>query len=410
MEKHGSKDDRNHKSGGDDFMNITMVIGDQLLPVNSGGRQVIYERIKQLHKHNIINLFIITNDSLLNYQKKELESICNDYLIVSYSNGIRRFLKALYKPYSVAKRSSKSIKKTFYDFISCRQTDLIIYEGPQVCEIGIGLSIKQVIDFHNVEFKSLDNITHSLNGLKRLFYKFEVMKLKHYEIKLYKHMNDGFIFISDDDKILFKKCFNCDGTPTLVSPAGNYSNKKEQELNQNIIIVGNMKYLPNSNGVIWFINNVYNKLNNYEGKLYVVGKNPPDNLLKLKSNNIIITGEVSDLSEYYNICSIAVVPIFNGGGIKTKLIEAASYAKLIVSTPSGIVGSKFTKSEVIICNNEEDFINFFTKYKNNLNLYSSYKNNAYKLFCDNYLWDNIMNEYNDFIKGIVNKNDYETNL
>ncbi len=390
-------------------MNILFVIGEQLCPVNSGGRVVIYERIKNLSKTNNVYIFLVSENEIDDFNKQKINQICKDACYSNYDSGMSRLCKSIYLPYSVSKRSSRKINREFDEFISDKHIDVIVYEGPQLCRIGYKSSIKKVIDFHNIEYKSLANITASLKGIKKIIYKYETIKLYLYEKKLYKRVNDAYIFISENDRDLFEKCFGYINVPKIVSPAGCYNhfieNKLEQSPkennNNNIIIVGNMAYLPNSTGAIWFVNNVFSKLENYPGKLYVVGKNPPEELIRLASDKIVVTGEVELLEPYYDKCSIVVVPIFVGGGIKTKLVEATSYKKIILSTEFGVVGSTYDSNDVIICKNDTDFISELNNISYNKPYYEKYVNNSYEKFLNCYEWELIIKEYNDFLKKII---------
>jgi glycosyltransferase involved in cell wall biosynthesis len=76
-------------------------------------------------------------------------------------------------------------------------------------------------------------------------------------------------------------------------------------------------------------------------KIIICGKNLPANYNELKdftSQNIIYAGFVDDINLYFKGADIFINPVTDGGGIKTKLVEALSYGLSVVSTVSGAIG------------------------------------------------------------------------
>ena len=54
--------------------------------------------------------------------------------------------------------------------------------------------------------------------------------------------------------------------------------------------------------------------------------------------NVIITGFVDDISIYFKAADIFINPTVEGGGIKTKLVEALGFNTNAVSTVNGAIG------------------------------------------------------------------------
>ena len=58
---------------------------------------------------------------------------------------------------------------------------------------------------------------------------------------------------------------------------------------------------------------------------------------------------------YMKEADLFIVPIFFGGGVKTKLIEMGCWKKPIVTTEEGRVGTIYTDDDVCIANSPADF-------------------------------------------------------
>jgi polysaccharide biosynthesis protein PslH len=85
-------------------------------------------------------------------------------------------------------------------------------------------------------------------------------------------------------------------------------------------------------------------------KIIICGKGLPDaynNLQQYSTKNITFAGFVDDVSTYFKGSSIFLNPLIDGGGIKTKLVEALGYGMDAVSTRSGAIGVPEK-----ICNNK----------------------------------------------------------
>ena len=69
--------------------------------------------------------------------------------------------------------------------------------------------------------------------------------------------------------------------------------------------------------------------------------------------NIVVTGTVDSIEDYYEHTDIVVIPLTHGGGVKVKVLEALGHGKLVVSTIKGIEGTTFSEwkriTDICIC-------------------------------------------------------------
>ncbi|WP_025720497.1 glycosyltransferase [Paenibacillus sp. 1-18] len=126
-----------------------------------------------------------------------------------------------------------------------------------------------------------------------------------------------------------------------------------------LLFVGGFNHTPNFDGIIWFIDKVlpYIFRDNPNIKLYVVGSNPPEDLMARQSERIIITGYVTDgqLEEYYRQTRLVVVPLRFGAGVKGKVVESLYYQVPLVATSIGAEGLKEANSVMEIADEEQEF-------------------------------------------------------
>lgn len=131
---------------------------------------------------------------------------------------------------------------------------------------------------------------------------------------------------------------------------------------KNVMFVGGFAHTPNIDAVLWFVNNVWDEIKKElpSVKFYIIGSKPTKDILSLASEDIIVTGFVSDdeLKNYYKSTRIAVVPLRYGAGIKGKVVEALYEQIPIITTSVGSEGLFDAENYMTI---EDDANNFACK-------------------------------------------------
>lgn len=128
---------------------------------------------------------------------------------------------------------------------------------------------------------------------------------------------------------------------------------------KDILFVGGFRHLPNADAVLWFISKIWPFVkDSVPGvKFHVVGNHPPEEVLSLASDDVVIHGYVSDaeLDQLYRECSVCVVPLRFGAGVKGKTVEAM-YKKIpLVSTSIGVEGMPGVESYVTVSDSPDGF-------------------------------------------------------
>lgn len=148
---------------------------------------------------------------------------------------------------------------------------------------------------------------------------------------------------------------------------------KDFDFRKDLLFVGGFNHKPNIDAVLWFAQNIFPKILVKYPKLkwYVVGSNPPKEVLNLASSNIIVTGFISDeeLTNMYKKCKIVVVPLRYGAGVKGKVVEAAYNLLPIVTTSIGAEGLSLSEGALNVADSEEEIEKAICDlYENNVEL------------------------------------------
>jgi glycosyltransferase involved in cell wall biosynthesis len=108
-----------------------------------------------------------------------------------------------------------------------------------------------------------------------------------------------------------------------------------------LLFNGAFGYQPNLQALINIINElnpILGKIENFNYKIIICGIGIPENISNSEYENMIIAGFVDDIRMYFMGSDIFLNPVEEGGGIKTKLVEALGDNLNVVSTRNGAVG------------------------------------------------------------------------
>jgi glycosyltransferase involved in cell wall biosynthesis len=128
-----------------------------------------------------------------------------------------------------------------------------------------------------------------------------------------------------------------------------------------LLFVGHLTYPPNVHGVCWLVERVWPALRAALGekaRLTIAGMDPCEAVLQLAATpGVEVLASVPDLGPLYDRATIAVVPIFAGGGTRIKLIEAMARTRAVVSTSLGCEGLGVTSGhELLIADSADEFL------------------------------------------------------
>ncbi|MEO6638539.1 MAG: glycosyltransferase, partial [Ginsengibacter sp.] len=154
---------------------------------------------------------------------------------------------------------------------------------------------------------------------------------------------------------------------------------------------GALDYKPNHDALKNILENINPLLAAYgiEYKIIICGKDLPNEMNDLKdyaAENIIYAGFVDDISLYFKGADIFINPVTDGGGIKTKLVEALGYNLTAVSTKNGALGidEKICNGKLLVSENN-DWPRFTAKMVEAINVTQSIP----VAFFQHFYWDNI---------------------
>jgi len=177
--------------------------------------------------------------------------------------------------------------------------------------------------------------------------------------------------------------------------------REKYKINNDEIILlfnGAFNYGPNLDGLKKITDIINPKLQlkkDFRYKIIICGKDIPVDISSKQYPNIIFAGFVDDVTIYLKAADIFLNPISEGGGIKTKLVEALGNNLNAVSTSNGAIGihPDYCNGKLFISNDNdwEQFANLVIEASN-------YKADMPSIYFDNFYWGFTTKKAAAFIK------------
>ena len=343
-------------------MNILMLCNKSPYPAGEGGPMAMNSIVTGLINagHNVKILAVnsekyhIKEEDIPKSYKKEtnIELVDVDLSIKPIAAFKNLFTD---KSYHVERFISDNFKNKLVEILKNNKYDIVqlemIYMAPYIETIREHSDATIVLRAHNVEHLIWDRIAKKTKfPLKRWYLNHLVRTLRKYEMDVINKV-DGIAAITYRDAAFFR---GETAVPVIDIPFGvnpdEFNPAYEVKDNPTLYHIGSMNWMPNEEGIRWFLNNVWEKVakRNPDLQLNLAGRNMPKWLLRLKKKNVNIVGEVPDAKEFVKNNDIAVVPLLSGSGIRIKIIESMAMGKTVVTTMVGAEGIQYSEYENII--------------------------------------------------------------
>jgi len=243
--------------------------------------------------------------------------------------------------------------------------DVIQFEGLFVASyldaVRKNCDAKLIYRAHNIEHQVWERVAMQKHDpIKRWFIRRVANRIKRYELQQLNIFDAVAVFTGQD-----KNSMDEYGVKNVdIIPVGIDMDHYQPDLSKtefpSLFFLGSLDWMPNREGIEWFLENFHNDLVNGElrSRFYVAGNDIPDQLFDEYDvmGKIYIQGEVDDALEFVNSKSIMIVPLLSGGGMRVKIVEGMAMQKCIISTTLGAEGMLYTDGvNILIANTREEF-------------------------------------------------------
>ncbi len=250
--------------------------------------------------------------------------------------------------------------------------------------------IYNVIDLHYLRTLREYEVKKKTSLLKK------ADRLKKLELQIFNQV-DSVVTFSDREAEIIKE--ELPGKDVTVVPLFIYDEiPAEKQLvpsfgeRKDIVYLGGFNHPPNTDAVKYFVEDIFPLVREKlpDVKIYVIGHNPPEEIKQLLSEDVIITGYVKDLAEYFNKCRVLVAPLRFGAGVKGKLLTSMSYGVPVVTTSVGNEGLNMRdQMECMLTDETKEFAERVIELYSDKEVWEKLSKNAVGFVKDNFSKSNV---------------------
>ncbi|MEM9819821.1 MAG: glycosyltransferase family 4 protein [Bacteroidota bacterium] len=271
--------------------------------------------------------------------------------------------------YHIVRFVSPAFEKKLIDLLNTQSFDVIqmetLYLAPYSPVIRQHSEAKIAMRAHNVEYEIWQRIAQNTVFLPKKWYlNYLTGKLRHFEQSALVHY-DLLVPITQRDLQHFQQMGSQQKaltTPIGIDAARYQPHAQSFQHALSLSFIGSLDWMPNQEGLQWFLREVWPALHQrYPNlSLHVAGRNPPDWMLQMERENIVVHGEVPSAPDFINQHSLMIVPLLSGSGMRVKILEGMALGKVVLTTSVGLEGIDAQhQQEVLIADCVEEWLACF---------------------------------------------------
>jgi len=321
-------------------------------PPVDGGSIAMYHLQKSLHD-NGASLKVLAFNTIK--QLTDINTLDEGYRKMTRIEGI--YLDNRIKPfaalfniftgesYHIIRFVKRDFEEALVKILKAEKFDTIILESlymiPYMDVIREYSKAKVILRTHNIEHLIWKRLAKSEKSkLKKWYLNLLADRLRHYEQWALNRVDGIAAMTKEDEKLLMEMGADI---PIYIAPVGVDTSEYPVYEHPNpklIFHIGAMDWLPNLDGIEWFLKEVWPLVIEKfpTAKLALAGKKMPDYIKAKANESIEVNDFVLDSKKFIGEGGIMIVPLFSGSGMRVKIVEGMAMGKAIVTTSIGAEG------------------------------------------------------------------------
>lgn len=357
------------------------------------GKEFLYNRLPGLQTIHVIEQDIHIRKKPIILLKRVVQSYFGKlpYMVVKFQND------------KMIKEIDILMRDNYFDVVFIDYLNMYSY-GEYIQKNYSKCYQKLILKNHNIEHEIFKQACQKAKFIKKIMLIPIWKKTKVYEENALRNA-DVVLSVCGENTEYFKKINSMAYT---MRPTFDFHECQRKYLDNNkLLYVGNLSWKANFEGIQWFVKYVLPLvLDVYpDVTLDIVGSGNIENPFK-DINYVKWLGYVEDISNLYEKYQIFVVPLFEGSGIRIKILEAFNYEIPVVSTEHACntIGVQDGR-EICIANSAEEFSKAIKELLSNKNKCFSMVQQAKSFLKSNFSTVVRRQEMNSIISEIIKNDD-----
>jgi glycosyltransferase involved in cell wall biosynthesis len=387
-------------------MRILWVKSDFLHPTTRGGQIRTLEIVKRLHSRHQVHYIAYDNPAQPEGLQRAGE-YCSHAYPVTLDVPPRRSLKFVAQlagnltssmPLSLSRYCSAAMRDQIAKVLNAAQFDSVVCDflapAPNFADMS-GVVLFQ----HNVESMIWRrHVEQAPDPVRKAYFKMQADRMFDWERRMCQAAG-RVIAVSPQDATVMRELFGVEADSVATGVDLDYFRRPpDAPHNADLVFVGSMDWLPNSDGVHYFVREILPLIwqRKPDCTLAVVGRSPSPAVLALgqQDSRIQVTGTVPDVRPWLWGASASIVPLRIGGGTRLKIYEAMAAATATVSTSIGAEGLDVTHpANIRLADTPQDFADQCVALLQDFQQRESVADKALQLVSTRFSWDVVAAEF-----------------
>jgi len=390
-------------------MNILFLSAWYPYPPNNGSKLRIYNLLRGLAQYHEVTLLSFADQPVEDSKATALRSLCRKTQVVTWKPFKPRSLRARLgflssSPRSVVDTFSREMEQRVKQTLSAGNYDMVVASeltsasyAPCFC----GLPAL----FEDAEVGVLyEQFVHAPSSWRRFRYGLTWAKHRRYLARLLSYFRVCTV-VSECERQLLSSAVPGYGAieiiPNCIS-LHDYCDVHEMAKPNTLIFTGSFRYFANHDAMIWFLHEVYPRIQAQVPSTHLTITGDHANLALPPAENVTLTGFVDDVRPLIASSWVSLAPIRLGGGTRLKILEAMALRTPVVATSKGAEGLDVQPNKhLLIADTPETFAEAIVSLLREPGLRQRLTDNAYQLVRERYNWPVVMPRFLNLVERVA---------
>jgi glycosyltransferase involved in cell wall biosynthesis len=376
-------------------------------PVDNGSKQRLRHIIDALSTDNTVVFVTMVAETDLGPPLADIPGV-EEQRNVTYPSYRPRAIRGLAGALSLLPRSlnatwNRRSAEAIQRFLLDADVDVVIGADPLVLRYLLHLSGSFPLILDEANFSPfLETLNNSL--LQRARSSLRTRKYRSLVDQTADHL-DLVITPSEVEAAAFRRLSGSGRVAVLGNAVGSIPEDPWKPNDSTVLLfTGSITYGPNARGVSFFATEVMPLVTKVvlDAELVVTGQLPLEVPADLTHRRVRFTGLLDSLEDIYRSSGLFVVPLLEGHGTRTKILEAMAHGIPVVSTSKGAEGLDVVDGQhLIIADDPPRFADAVVRLLNDAELSAAIGDNGRRLVEAHYTWDRHGEQLRQLVRSVL---------
>lgn len=333
-------------------------------PPDRGDRIRAWQVLQYASRFADVSLGAISDEAVLPSTREKLAATCEQVALVPL-RGITRKLRGAWslacgRSVSQGMFASPELARAIERWHADQPFDaVIVYCSSMFPYVAGGPwhDVPKWVDLVDVDSQKWADYAQAARGPQRWLYARESKTVAALEHHIAREADVIAITTPAEARLLRARCPQ--STPTVVENGVDfqYFAPQGESVPARLAFVGVLDYMPNVQGVLWFIEHVWPRIRQAHANatFEIVGRNPVAALRKLHAvAGVSVWANVPDVRPHVAAAELIVAPLQIARGVQNKVLEALAMERAVIATPAACQGLATIADEHLICASSAD--------------------------------------------------------